>query len=274
MNLHVEAVDYTYPGGARALQGVSLKIPSGTWLALVGENGAGKTTLARLLCGLLRPDAGRVWVGDWDTRAHTAAQLARRVSYVFQNPDDQLFERSVGAEVAFGPRNLSLPSHEVEARVQASLQALRLEALQSRHPYELTPALRKFVALAAADAMQAPILILDEPTTGLDGPGQELLKDYLMAKRREGRSVLAISHDMDFVAEMFEHVIVMSEGMVLADGTAGEVFRQIDLLGDHQLEPPQLVRLAAALAWSETPLTIEAFVDQFAALRQRKDTAS
>jgi energy-coupling factor transport system ATP-binding protein len=234
-------------------------------VALVGENGAGKTTLAKLLCGLLRPDTGRAWVGDWDTQQHTAAQLARRITYVFQNPDDQLFERSVQAEVAFGPRNLGLPPAEIEERLADSLEALQLDGLRARHPYELTPTQRKFVALAAADVMHAPLMILDEPTTGLDGPALRLLSDYLARKRQEGRTVMAISHDMDFVAEQFERVVVMAQGEILADATAAQVFGAADLLAASHLEAPQLVRLAERLVWPTRPLTVEAFVAGLAA---------
>ena len=267
MNARIEALSFTYPGGAQALRQVSLDVPSGSWVALVGENGAGKTTLAKLLCGLLRPDTGRAWVGDWDTQQHTAAQLARRITYVFQNPDDQLFERSVQAEVAFGPRNLGLPPAEIEERLADSLEALQLDGLRARHPYELTPTQRKFVALAAADVMHAPLMILDEPTTGLDGPALRLLSDYLARKRQEGRTVMAISHDMDFVAEQFERVVVMAHGEILADATAAQVFGAADLLAASQLEAPQLVRLAERLGWPTRPLTVEAFVAGLSAHR-------
>jgi energy-coupling factor transport system ATP-binding protein len=267
VNVRVEGLSFTYPGGAQALSRVSLDVPSGSWVALVGENGAGKTTLAKVMCGLLRPDAGRAWIGDWDTQQHTAAQLARRITYVFQNPDDQLFERSVQAEVAFGPRNLGLPPAEIEDRLSRSLQALRLEGLRARHPYELTPTQRKFVALAAADAMQAPLIILDEPTTGLDGPAQQVLTEYLARKRQEGRTVVAISHDMDFVAEQCERIIVMAQGRILADASPAQVFGAADLLAASHLEAPQLVRLAQRLGWPTHPLTVEAVVDGLSARR-------
>jgi energy-coupling factor transport system ATP-binding protein len=265
VTVRIEGLSFTYPGGAQALRQVSLDVPSGGQVALVGENGAGKTTLAKVICGLLRPDAGRVWVGDWDAREHSAAQLARRVTYVFQNPDDQLFERTVQAEVAFGPRNLGLPSAEIENRVTKSLETLQLEGLRSRHPYELTPTQRKFVALAAADAMQAPFIILDEPTTGLDGPGLHVLDEYLARKRLEGTTILAISHDMDFVAEQFERVVVMSGGEVLADASAAQVFGAAELLAASHLESPQIVRLAERLGWRTHPLTVEAFVAELMA---------
>ena len=267
MNVAIEAVSFTYPGGAQALRQVSLDIPDGSWLALVGENGAGKTTLAKLICGLLRPQQGRVRVGDWDTQEHSAARLARRVSYVFQNPDDQLFERTVQREVAFGPRNLGLSTDEIEARVEGSLAELQLGGLRESHPYELSPTQRKFVALAAAEAMRAPLLILDEPTTGLDGPAVELLRQFLARKRQQGRMVIAISHDMDFVAEQFARVVVMAQGQILADAQPAQVFDAPDLLAASHLDAPQLVRLAQRLGWPTRPLTVEAFVETLAARR-------
>ena len=267
MNVRLESLSFSYPGGAQALRQVSLEVASGSWVALVGENGAGKTTLAKVICGLLRPDTGRAWVGDWNAQEHSAAQLARRITYVFQNPDDQLFERSVQAEVAFGPRNLGLPPAEIEERLADSLEALQLDGLRARHPYELTPTQRKFVALAAADAMRAPLMILDEPTTGLDGPALRLLSEYLAHKRQEGRTVMAITHDMDYVAEQFERVVVMAQGEILADATAAQVFGAADLLSASHLEAPQLVRLAERLGWPTRPLTVEAFVADLATRR-------
>jgi len=267
VNVRLESLSFGYPGGAQALRQVSLEVASGSWLALVGENGAGKTTLAKVICGLLRPDTGRVWVGDWNAQEHSAAQLARRITYVFQNPDDQLFQRTVQAEVSFGPRNLGLPPSEIEERLIQTLEVLQLEGLRSRHPYDLTPTQRKFVALAAADAMRAPLMILDEPTTGLDGPALRLLDGYLARKRQEGRTLIAISHDMDFVAEQFERVVVMAEGKVLADAPAAQVFGAADLLAASHLEAPQLVRLAERLRWPTRPLTVEAFVADLATRR-------
>lgn len=267
MNVHLESLSFSYPGGAQALRQISLEVASGSWLALVGENGAGKTTLAKVICGLLRPEAGQVWVGDWNAQEHSAAQLARRVTYVFQNPDDQLFQRTVQAEVSFGPRNLGLPSAEIEERLTEALEMLQLKSLRARHPYELTPTQRKFVALAAADALGAPVMILDEPTTGLDGPALRLLDGYLARKRQQGRTLIAISHDMDFVAEQFERVVVMAEGRLLADAPAAQVFGAADLLAASHLEAPQLVRLAQRLRWPSRPLTVEAFVANLATRR-------
>jgi len=144
-------------------------------VAIVGENGAGKTTLAKHLNGLLKPGEGRVTIGDWDTREHTVAKMAARIGYVFQNPDDQIVERTVGDEVAFGPRRLGQPEAERQANVAAALEMVGLTSVTTIHPYDLTAAQRKLVTLASVLAMQTPIVIFDEPTMGQDAGGMVLI---------------------------------------------------------------------------------------------------
>lgn len=266
MEIKLEDVTFTYPGGVTALRQVSLAIGTGESVAIIGENGAGKTTLAKHLNGLLKPDKGRVVVGDWDTREHTVAQLASRVGYVFQNPDDQLFESTVWAEVAFGPRNLGHGEAEVKAAVAGALSQLQLEKMAQMHPYDLHAAQRKHVALAAVLAMQTPAVIFDEPTTGQDSRGVALIGEIVESLRQAGRTVLAISHDIDFCAEHFERVVVMGQGQVLADGAAAAVLRQGELLAQTDVQPPQLVRLAAALGLPGTPLTLAAFLSELGAV--------
>lgn len=262
MKIRLEDVTFTYPAGVTALRQVSLAVDTGDAVAIIGENGAGKTTLARHLNGLLKPDQGQVLVGDWDTREHTVAQLAGRVGYAFQNPDDQLFESTVWAEVAFGPRNLGYGAAGVEAAVAEALGQVQLEAVAQMHPYDLHAAQRKRVALAAVLAMQTPVVIFDEPTTGQDSRGIALIGAIVESLRQAGRTVLAISHDVDFCAEHFERVVVMGQGQVLADGPAAAVLGQADLLAQTDVQPPQMARLAAALDLPGTPLTVAAFLDE------------
>jgi energy-coupling factor transport system ATP-binding protein len=268
VNLRLEDVSFTYPSGVTALEHVSLTVREGEAVALVGENGAGKTTLAKHLNGLLRPTHGGVWVGDQDTRRQSVARLARSVAFVFQNPDEQLFERTVRAEVGFGPRNFGAGPAEIEARVQSALSRLELQDFADRHPYDLHLSQRKRVAMAAALAMNTPILVFDEPTIGQDAGGVALVGGLVESLKAEGRTLVAITHDVDFCAEHFERVVVMADGRLLADGPAGEVLAQGGLLAEAAVEQPQLVRLAAALGWRETPLTVEAFVDLLAARRK------
>jgi energy-coupling factor transport system ATP-binding protein len=259
MNIAVERVSFAYPGGVEALRGVSLAIQPGEAVAVVGENGAGKTTLARHLNGLLKPTSGRVLVGDWDTAEHTIAQLSRRVGLVFQNPDDQLFERTVWGEVTFGPRNLGWAAAEIREAVEEALDRVGLIEAADTHPYDLHLAQRRLVALAATLAMHPPVVLLDEPTTGQDAPGVARIGQIVDELHAEGRTVITISHDLDFCAEHFERVVVMAEGRVTADGPAREVLTRRDVLAQAAVEAPQLIRLAAALGWDAAPLTVEEF---------------
>ncbi len=270
MELRVEGVTFHYPGGVLALDDVSLHIEAGESVAVVGENGAGKTTLARHLNGLLRPKIGTVWVGDWDTRQKSVAKLSHRVGYVFQNPDDQLFARTVRDEVAFGPRNLGRSGVEIEADVRLALERCGLQDAADRHPYDLAAPERRFVALAATLAMRTPVLILDEPTTGLDAGGVDRLGALVQSFRKEARTVVAITHDLDFAADHFERVVVMSRGRILADGPAREVLGKVDLLREARIRPPQLVALAFALDLPATPLTVVEFVDAYGRASRRQ----
>jgi len=263
-SLAVEGVTFTYPTGVTALRDVSLSFAPGEAVAIIGENGAGKTTLARHLNGLLRPTQGRVLVGDWDTRQRTVAQIAARVGYAFQNPDDQLFERTARAEVAFGPKNLGFTPQAVEDAVRSALALVGLEAAADKHPYDLPLSQRRLLALAATLAMQTPAVILDEPTTGQDAPSIERIGRIVEDLKAQGRTVIAITHDIDFCAEHFARVIVMAGGVVLADGPAAVVLSRADVLAQAEVEPPQLLRLAAALGMDSAPLTVEAFVSDLA----------
>jgi energy-coupling factor transport system ATP-binding protein len=257
----VEAIAFTYPTGTQALRGVTLSSAPGEAVAIVGENGAGKTTLVKHLNGLLKPTEGRVLVGDWDTREHTVARMAARVGYVFQNPDDQIVERTVIDEVGFGPRRLGQTAAEAAANVAAALETVELAGHATTHPYDLTAAQRKLVTLASVLAMRTPVVIFDEPTMGQDARGVALIGRIVAGLKSEGHTVLTITHDIDFCAAHFGRVVVMADGQVLADGPAAEVLVRADLLATTNVEPPQLVRLAQALRLPRAPLTVEGFVE-------------
>ena len=263
MEIKVEAVTFHYPSGVLALNEVNVTVGAGETVAVVGENGAGKTTLARHLNGLLRPQSGEVWIGDWNTRQKSVASLSRRVAYVFQNPDDQLFARTVWDEVAFGPRNLGGTPQQVETDVRAALERCGLQDAVGRHPYDLPAAERKFVAIAAALAMRTPVVILDEPTTGLDAGGLERLGALVEGLKQEGRTALTITHDLDFCAAHFERVVVMSEGRILGDGPARQVLREAALLQQAHVRPPQLIALAMALGFPTSPMTVPEFLADY-----------
>jgi energy-coupling factor transport system ATP-binding protein len=247
MNIEINDLYFTYPPGVEALRGISLTIDSGEQVAIIGQNGAGKTTLVKHLNGLLLPTRGQVLIGDWDTTKHPVAKLARRVGYVFQNPDEQLFSKNVGMEVAFGPRNLGFTGEQVQALVKDALAMTELSDKTEMNPYDLSPTWRKMVALASVISMDTPIVIFDEPTTGQDALNIARIAHAIRALRERGKTVITITHDIDFCAENFERVIAMAQGNVLIDGKTNDVLRQDEILATTYVDPPQLTRLAKRL---------------------------
>jgi energy-coupling factor transport system ATP-binding protein len=262
MKVSVAGLEYTYPSGVKALDGIDLDVSSGSRLGIVGQNGAGKTTLVRHLNGIFQPSAGTVTIGDWETTGRDIADLAARVGYVFQNPDEQLFARTVAGDVSFGPRNLGFSPERAEELVVQSLERVDLAGEGETHPYHLSLSERKRVALASVLAMDTPIVVLDEPTTGQDARGVATIEKIVAELTEQGRTVIAITHDMDFCAEAFDRVVVMARGRILADGSPGEVFHEAEALEEARVEPPQLTRLGSALKWSEPVTSVDSFVER------------
>ena len=260
MKIEINNLRFTYPTGLEALRGISLTIEAGEQVAIVGQNGAGKTTLVRHFNGLLQPTVGSVLIGDWDTKKYSVAKLASRVGYVFQNPDEQLFSKDVGTEIKFGPRNLGYSKEKIDRLVKRSLELTELGDKTETNPYDLSPTWRKMVALASVIAMDTPIVIFDEPTTGQDAPSIARIAHVIAELRREGKTVVTITHDIDFCAENFERVIALSEGQVLLDGAAIDVFGQEEILAQTYVEPPQLTRLGKRLGLKETVRNQEEFL--------------
>lgn len=261
MNIGIKDLHFTYPSGVEALRGISLHIASGEQVAIVGQNGAGKTTLVKHLNGLLQPTSGQVFIGDWDTRKYAVAKLASRVGYVFQNPDDQLFSKNVAAEVAFGPKNLGFSEEQVEARVKDALALTEVSDKTETNPYDLSATWRKMVALASIISMDTPIVIFDEPTTGQDAVNVARIANVIAELRTRGKTVITITHDIDFCAENFERVIAMSQGKILLDGKANDVLGQEEVLATTYVDPPQLTRLGKRLGFKETIRNQEEFLN-------------
>ena len=249
VTVEIRDLVHRYPGGVEAVRGVSMTIAPGETVAILGQNGSGKTTLVKHLNGLLRPNEGAVLIDGAPTVDRTVADLARIVGFVFQNPDDQLFERSVSREVSFGPRNLGLPAADVSRLVTAALAAVGLDTEASTNPYDLDLSRRKLVALAGILAMDPAVLVLDEPTTGQDSDGVERVGAIVSAFRAAGRSVVAITHDMEFAAANFGRIVVMRAGEIVADGPPREIFAATNraLLASTGLTPPPTARVSALL---------------------------
>ena len=252
----MEHLNFEYLENTPVLKDLNLLL-DGRSTAVIGQNGAGKTTLVKLLKGLLKPVSGNVYYGGEDIAGKTVAMLAGEVGYVFQNPDDQIFKYHVIDEVMFGPLNIGMSAEEAKKHAVAALTEVGLVKLVNENPYDLELSERKLVAIASVLAMDTKVLILDEPTIAQDWNGRKILQQIIRNLRKQGKMVLSILHDMDFVAENFERVIVMAHGKVLADGTKEMIFAQSEVLKEARIDQPYLTRLCSMLGYEKLYFTLK-----------------
>jgi energy-coupling factor transport system ATP-binding protein len=251
--IRLEKVLFSYSGGADVYPEPGLTVSLGDGVtALVGENGAGKTTLTKVLIGLLRPRAGTVMVAGEDVAKMTVAAMARIVGYSFQNPDDQLFERTVKAEVSFGPRVLKKRAEEIERGVEWAIRMCGLEGKEEVHPHDLGLSERKWVAIASALAGEPQVVVLDEPTLGQDYPSRQRLRTLVEELAAQKRSVLVVTHDMDFVGEACPTTVVLSHGAMLYAGPTAGAFADRVMVEEAGIEPPHVATLARSLGLRES----------------------
>ena len=253
---NIEHLKFQYVENIPVLQDVNLTIDNRP-TAIIGQNGAGKTTLVKLLKGLLKPVGGSIYYGGNDIAEKSVAMLAGEIGYVFQNPDDQIFKYHVIDEVMFGPQNIGMTKERAREQAVAALKLVGLEQLADENPYDLELAERKLVAIASVLAMDTKVIILDEPTIAQDWKGRKIIQKMIRDLSSQGKTVIAILHDMDFVAESFERVIVMAHGKVLADGTKEEVFAQKDILEQARLDQPYLTKLCQQLGYKKLYFSLE-----------------
>ena len=255
-------VGFVYPDGTRALESIDLAIASGQRVAIVGQNGSGKSTLVRQLNGLLRPTEGTVTILGEPVGQRHVAELARQVGLAFQNPDRQIFAGRTRDEVAFGARNVGRSGAALDAAVAEALEAVGLTGEEATNPYDLGYSKRKLLSLASVLSMGTPIVVLDEPTTGQDPRGIARVRAIVDRLAAEGRTVVAISHDLPFAATTFERIVVMRAGRIVLDGSPAEVFAEANwpVLATTFLEPPLAARVGARLKLGSTP-TIGALID-------------
>ncbi|MCI0372396.1 MAG: energy-coupling factor ABC transporter ATP-binding protein [candidate division NC10 bacterium] len=256
----LEGVTFAYAPGVPVLRGISLTLGRGA-TALVGPNGAGKSTLAKHLNGILRPDSGRILLDGQDIRPRSISRLARSVGYVFQDPDEQIFQPMVWEEVAAGPRALGVSGAALDERVGEALERTGLGEVGRANPHDLALAERRRVAVAAVLAMATPALVLDEPTMGQDAQGVDLIVALIRDLVEEGRTLLAITHDMDLVAELFPRVVFLSDGRVLAEGPPVDLLASENLLAQAGVHEPAALALGRALRLPE-PTPTEAHLVQ------------
>ena len=239
-----ENVKFVYPNGFSAVEDINLEIGQGENIAIVGQNGAGKTTTVKMINGLLKPTKGKVIVAGMDTSDFTKA------GYVFQNPDDQIFHNTVEKEIRFGPEVLKMSESKIKEMVEYSARLTGLTDVMEENPYNLPLSVRKFVTIASILAMDTDIVILDEPTAGQDIRGIRLLENILKELTAKGKTIVTITHDMEFVVNNFNKVFVMAHKNLLKITNPKEVFSDDRLLEESMLMKPYVSEIVSELGFS------------------------
>lgn len=262
--LTVSGLVHRYPSGQTVIKDLDLSVREGEFVALVGPNGAGKTTLAKHFNGLLKPSDGDVIVDGINTRHIETAGLAQTVGYVFQNPDHQIFAVSVEKEIEYGLRNVGLGHQEIRNRLDWVLDLTGLQEHRTDHPFTLGKGKRQLLATASILALKPKLLVIDEPTTGLDWNGTQAIMSFIRELNRHGTTIVMITHDMEIVARHARRVIVMNQGRILSDAEPRSLFTNSSVMQEAALVPPQIARLSQDLTDLElrrTYLTVEEFIN-------------
>lgn len=268
MSIKIENLTHIYmpntPFEKLALDNVSLSIDDGEFIALIGHTGSGKSTLIQHINGLLKPSSGKIFIDDTDiTNKEVKLNLIRKkVGLVFQYPEYQLFEETIRKDIAFGPKNLNLDDEQVELRVKRAMKMVGLdyETYKDKSPFELSGGQKRRVAIAGVVAMEPKVLILDEPTAGLDPKGREEILTQIIALHKEYKmTIILVSHSMEDVANVANRIIVMHKGKNILDGMPKEVFKEIDTLEEVGLAAPQVTYLMRKLKEKGMDVSDEVF---------------
>jgi energy-coupling factor transport system ATP-binding protein len=246
--IEVENLHFRYPNSVEALKGVSLVIKCGEFVAIMGQNGAGKTTLVKHFNGLLKPSEGMVRVDGVETTKTSVATLSRNTGFVFQNPDHQLFSETVEEEISFALKNFGFDDETIEKRITWALNLLSLTRYRKTSPFLLSGGERKRVALASVLAWDPETLILDEPTIGQDYQQKEKLRQFIVQMQSQGKTVVIVTHDVEFVAECNPRVLLMKDGVIVADGEGREILTTPEVLARSSIVLPQIAQVFMSLA--------------------------
>jgi cobalt/nickel transport system ATP-binding protein len=247
--IETKDITYEYPDGTKALDKVNFNVDEGKIVALLGPNGAGKSTLFLHFNGILSPSTGSVIIDGVtiEYNKKDLMQIRQKVGIVFQNPDDQLFAPTVLEDVAFGPMNMGLPKEEVEVRVKEALLRVGMEGFEKKPPHHLSGGQKKRVAIAGILAMKPKIMVLDEPTSGLDPKGASQILRLLYKLNNEGITIVISTHDVDLVPLYASKVYIISEGKIIKEGTAREVFEDVKTIRGANLRLPRIAHLMEIL---------------------------
>jgi len=256
----LDHVSFAYEAGTPIINNIDLEFERGTATAIIGQNGAGKTTTVKLINHLLTPTSGQVMIDGKDIKDLSTAKVALQVGYAFQNPDDQIFNNSIRKEIAFGPKESGLRGDELQGRIDYAAKITGLTDFLDEHPYNFPYSLRKFITIASLLAMDPDVYIFDEPTAGQDHVSRKKLALIIQELTKHDKCVIIITHDMNFVADNFSRVVVLSNHQVLRDGPAREVFTDKGLMQQANIEPPEALTIANRTGITGTPLTVTELV--------------
>ena len=258
--INLNNVSFSYSSGDLAVDNISLDILEGSKIAIIGQNGAGKTTTVKLMNGLLKPSVGDVIIDGLNTKNYSVAKLSKKIGYVFQNPDDQIFQNTIYKEIEFGPKKMGLDEKNIKKNVEYASEIMMIKELWNEHPYNVPLSIRKLVAIASVVSMNPKVLILDEPTAGQDYKGMSIICNLLEALRRDKKTVITITHDMEFVSSNFDNIIVMANHKIIRRATAREIFSDIELLKASKIRQPYITELGNKIKIKEDILTIDEFI--------------
>lgn len=255
-------LSFQYPNGVEVLDNLNFHIRKGEFVALIGQNGAGKTTLLKQFNGLLKPTSGDIFIDGINSKGATTGTLARKVGYLFQNPDHQIFMPTVAKEIGFGPHNLQLSKEEIKERTLEAAEQVGLTPYLSENPLFLSKGQRQRVAFASLLSMRPEVMVLDEPTTGQDYQEGIEIMEMVKNLHRQGHTIIFVTHDMELVAQYAERVIVLNQGRVLMDDTCQNVFYQPDSLRQTNLFPPQIAGLVQKFGMNQSRFGKVLLVDE------------
>ncbi len=268
--IEVHNITFGYEKGVDVLRNISLQIGSGEMVAIMGCNGAGKTTLAKHFNGLLKPRVGTILINGRSTKEASVAELSKSVGYVFQNPNHSLFAESVEQEILFTLKNYGFSKEETHNRLENTLKQFDLTSYRTTSPFVLSGGEQKRVALAAVMCLTPNIVILDEPTTGQDANQKQAISNIIRRLHKEGKTIILISHDTEFVVELANRIIVMADGEIIADGGPSKILSHQIILDRGGLRLPELNRFARAVASKfEFPTSLVRMNETIRAVRSR-----
>ncbi|PLR86743.1 cobalt ABC transporter ATP-binding protein [Bacillus canaveralius] len=267
--IKVSNLSFSYQQGSPILSAINLDFDTRT-TAIIGQNGAGKTTFVKLLKGLLKPYGGEIFIQNLRVNDSTAAELAKTIGLVFQNPNEQIFKRNVLDEAMFGPLNIKMSTHTARQKAIEALEMVGLNDKLEVNPHDLSLSEKKLLCIASVVAMDTDIIIFDEPTIAQDHAGKERIRNIINTLKEKNKLVMTIIHDMDFVAENFERTIVLNEGKVILDGDTRSVFASKEILKNAHVEAPGITQLGEKLGYKETFLSVEEFIKMYKHVTEKK----